>query len=265
MTRQKKTKRPAVANPYRTFGMASLQETFILLSLGVAGLVACYFYFLAYPNLDMQTTGSFYNEETRRFEWAYDTRVHTVRRSILNSITVFYVAVTILGLRAYRYNKPVLRFEWNKWLFLGVAGLTGPVLLVNVMLKGNWGRARPKDVSEFGGNLEFTPFWQWADQCRDNCSFVSGEVASVAMIFLSIGLILSTRWRWFWFLIGVVPLVGTAWLRISTGSHFLSDTVVSLPLMIIMVALTYYWFYFRKNPLLNYVQKLSEQKPLAKN
>ena len=56
---------------------------------------------------------------------------------------------------------------------LGLAALLlGPGWVVNEALKNHWGRARPEQVSDFGGAQRFTPALQPADQCVKNCSFV---------------------------------------------------------------------------------------------
>ena len=50
-----------------------------------------------------------------------------------------------------------------------------PGLLTNVILKSHWGRPRPIDVVEFGGDQHFVPWWDPRGDCPDNCSFVAGE------------------------------------------------------------------------------------------
>ncbi len=100
----------------------------------------------------------------------------------------------------------------------------GPGLLINVLLKEEFGRARPREIVEFGGSEQFTPFWQ-PGKAGTNSSFPSGHAAiafaalgpwfvlrekrrRTAALFLILGLLFGT-------------CVGIA--RILQGAHFLSD------------------------------------------
>jgi membrane-associated PAP2 superfamily phosphatase len=51
----------------------------------------------------------------------------------------------------------------------------GPGLTSNVIFKDHWHRPRPAQVTEFGGNAQFVPWWDPRGSCRTNCSFVAGE------------------------------------------------------------------------------------------
>lgn len=102
----------------------------------------------------------------------------------------------------------------------------GPGLVVNVLLKDNLGRARPREIREFGGQYPFTQIWQRGETGR-NSSFPSGH-ASVAFYLLSPWFILRRHNRvqasgWLAGGLGYGFLVGTA--RILQGSHFLLDVL----------------------------------------
>lgn len=108
--------------------------------------------------------------------------------------------------------------------FLLAGALLGPVLLVDYALKGHFGRARPAQVQELGGTRQFTPAFIPADQCKGNCSFVSGHVATAAFImaFGWLG-VPATRRRW---LVASLLFAGYfAGIRMTAGGHFLSDTI----------------------------------------
>ena len=67
------------------------------------------------------------------------------------------------------------RSGWRRWLFLLLTLIIGPGLITNTLLKDNWGRARPHQITEFGGRAQFTPAFVITNQCVRNCSFTSGD------------------------------------------------------------------------------------------
>ena len=103
--------------------------------------------------------------------------------------------------------------------FLILSLALGPGLLVNEVFKAESGRARPGQVEQFGGDKNFTPVFQPADQCERNCSFVSGH-AAMGFFFIGFAWVWRDR-RWFWLGIGVGLAVGAG--RMLQGGHFLSD------------------------------------------
>jgi len=106
-----------------------------------------------------------------------------------------------------------------------VATLTlGPGLLVNVGLKDHWGRPRPIDVTQFGGDEHFVPWWDPRGECPNNCSFVSGDVAG-AFWTIAPAALAPPQWRALAY--GAALTLGTAMaaFRVMAGGHFLSDVV----------------------------------------
>src|SRR5262249_37720415 len=68
-------------------------------------------------------------------------------------------------------------------VFLIATIILVPVIMANVVLKEDWGRLRPIDVTPFGGNEHFVPWWDRRGDCPANCSFVSGDVAGAFWTF----------------------------------------------------------------------------------
>jgi lipid A 4'-phosphatase len=101
-------------------------------------------------------------------------------------------------------------------------------LLVNEALKNHVGRARPDQVTRFGGTRDFTPAFVPADQCERNCSFVSGHAA---FVFGGFALALMARRRraatLLVALVGAMAGIG----RMLQGAHWLSDIVFGGVLM----------------------------------
>jgi lipid A 4'-phosphatase len=97
--------------------------------------------------------------------------------------------------------------------------------VINGIFKETWGRARPREVVEFGGNKKFTKAFVLSDQCKTNCSFVSGE-ASIGFYGLTLIFVARRKRKIIAFaslLAG--SLIGL--LRMSLGAHFLSDVIFS--------------------------------------
>lgn len=120
--------------------------------------------------------------------------------------------------------------RWRRWrkdaLFVLLLLALGPGLLVNVALKDHVGRARPREVAQFGGSHRFTEIWQPGATGR-NSSFPSGH-ASVAFFLIAPWFVFRRRNRTLalFFLAGGI-LFGCAvgWARILQGGHFLSDVL----------------------------------------
>ena len=110
-------------------------------------------------------------------------------------------------------------------VYLLAVFLLGPGLLVNGVLKEHWGRARPSQIVEFGGDMHYTPPLVIADQCGHNCSFVSGE-ASLGFAFGAFGFAARTaRRRRLGFAAGAGLGSAFGLLRMAQGGHFLSDVI----------------------------------------
>jgi lipid A 4'-phosphatase len=119
-------------------------------------------------------------------------------------------------------RRTILGFSTRAWLFLLLGLILLPGLMTNSS-KNYWGRARPFETSGLGGKARFTPAFVVSDQCRENCSFVSGD-AGFGFYLHAFGYVAATRWkrrRRFWAGLGFGFLAG--FNRIIVGAHFLSD------------------------------------------
>jgi lipid A 4'-phosphatase len=125
-------------------------------------------------------------------------------------------------------------------VFLLFALAIGPGLFVNAVLKEHWGRARPFQVTEFGGSRRFTAAFVVSDQCKTNCSFVSGD-ASLGFFGLSFFFIARRRRA---FIAGAGILAGSIFglVRMAQGAHFLSDVIFSGVFTFLAAWLLYFLF-----------------------
>jgi lipid A 4'-phosphatase len=172
----------------------------------------------AFPGIDLRASGLFWRPGEGFFlrDFPPFALVHEGMPYLTTAIGLALVAFALRAWRRGRGRRVAL------YLILSLA--LGPGLVVNTGLKDNWGRARPSQVTEFGGAKRFTPAPLVADQCGRNCSFVAGDPA-VGFWFLSLAFLLSPPWR----LLaesGAVALGAFFGLaRIAQGGHFLSDVV----------------------------------------
>lgn len=147
---------------------------------------------------------------------------------------------SILGI--YLFNRlttrDLCRIDGRKVSYLFLVLILGAGLVVNVIFKDNFGRARPRDIEEFGGSKQFTPAFFVSDECVTNCSFSSGEGAA-GFFSLALALALSRRRA---ALLAALGLGGAvSFLRVAAGAHFFSDTIVSFFVMVIFADALYYY------------------------
>jgi lipid A 4'-phosphatase len=136
-------------------------------------------------------------------------------------------------------KKTVIGVGAKGWLFLLLALLIGPGLVANVGFKDHWGRARPREIVEFGGTYTFTPAYEaHLDRARSNGSFVAGD-AAFGFYLVSFAYLAPRRCsrRAFWGLLGVGGFFGLS--RIAMGAHFFSDVVYAAAFMLLASAILY--------------------------
>jgi lipid A 4'-phosphatase len=219
-------------------------------ALALAALATSWL-FAAYPTLDIAASGLFYDGTT--FPIATNPWVNGLRNALIWAEDGGFVLVLIAWLASRK--GPILNLPTRAWAFQAMVFLLGPGLIVNGLLKRQWGRARPFMTQDFGGNAQFSKAWEFADQCARNCSFVSGEAAGATALAISICMILRANRHLMplqVYQMGVVlalllPLV-TAWQRMAAGRHYLSDVVISVLLVALLAALLH-WLLAPKAPL----------------
>ena len=194
--------------------------------------------FLPFSEIDLWAASLFYNGNNDFW----------LRQTLFNVIKNDYIRpgvgiVAVAGLSYYIYHRltgrpgKIKKLARYGFLLICIALSTG--FVVHAIFKDNFGRARPKQVTEFAGNQEFTPALLPAQQCERNCSFVSGD-ASLGYVFLALALY-ATKRRKFWILTTVAAGLGLGLLRMMNGSHFLSDILYSGVFTCGTVLILYRW------------------------
>ena len=209
----------------------ALQE--VIIAIVVLAMV-----FSIWPALDIYVSRQFY-ADIHGFWLNRQPAVQALREMIWALILLTFL-VALAGLvfsRIFRTTAPALNKVWE---VIVMTYLLGPALLVDGILKAQWGRARPANITEFGGPLEFSPALRLSDQCPSNCSFVSGEGAGATAMLIAVMLVLrnqkSGRYSRLAGRIAIAIAVTGLGLRIVMGRHFLSDTLFAV-LFVTLIAL----------------------------
>lgn len=191
-----------------------------------------------FPQIDITVSSWFYDPGYGGFPARIARFPEWVRRDMPAFLFMVPIAVAALWLAGEARRRPLLGVTRRVALYVLLSLAVGPGLVVNVVLKDNWGRPRPSTIQQFGGPNTYVPPLVPSRQCDDNCSFASGHGA---LGFWPVGLALLAPRRWrraaltAAFSFGV--MVGT--VRIIQGGHFLSDVVAAAFITIGINALLY--------------------------
>lgn len=198
---------------------------FVLFSLVVA----------LFPAFDLGISRLFYDGGFPRDQW-WQALLHDSLNWFLGLSLGSVVALYAVN-RAF--GKNIGNIDGRRVVYLFLVLIIGAGLIVNWTLKDNFGRARPRDIAEFGGHKTFTPAFVVSHECRTNCSFSSGDAAGG---FFAIALVFALARRRRAALVASLAVGGIESLaRISSGAHFFSDTGVSFFVMLITADVLYYY------------------------
>jgi len=212
----------------------------------VGSFLAAALLFYVFPELDIRFSMLFY-DPVSRFYLADAPFCHYIYESVEIVSTVWVVLALLLLTALWIRKKPWFGLSAKHLIYLLAALAIGPGLIVNMVLKDNWGRARPYDVIQFGGASVFTPAFAISSQCHHNCSFVSGH-AAMGFYFIAFGFSRHTvcrkRRSLLILLAGIYGAV-VGLVRILQGGHFLSDIVFAF-FVIYAASAVLYWIMFER-------------------
>lgn len=199
-----------------------LQTAFLYGFIAVSGL------FIVFPQIDLIVSRYFFQSGS----FFISNSPYWIALRDFHRLSQWYLLIFIIVLIATYalWRKPLSAIAPHKVAYITLTYVLGSGALVNG-LKLLIGRARPRNIMEFGGLADFTPAWQWAHMCRHNCSFPSGE-SSAAAAMLALLILVPTRFRLKAAII-LVPILALISLnRVFMGAHFLSDVVIAWTLII---------------------------------
>lgn len=207
------------------------------LALTVAVGVVLGILFLTWPEIDLYAAGLFHADG--KFLLQDSWLIWLFKRILRPGITIVTVVLVLWVIGRAIFERPRKLQTLKPLAFIALCLALGPGLLVNGVLKENWGRARPKQIVEFAGNKQFTPPLVITDQCNRNCSFVSGD-ASFAFAALSLAMLAGRRRRaWVVAALGFGLVIGV--FRMTVGAHFLSDVLFAGVFTTLTILIVYRW------------------------
>lgn len=230
-----------------------LRDSYRLRALCLWLIAATLAVFTLFPWLDPAVSALFWSGS--RFAVNSDKGIEAARYALWNLTLITFALVVAGMLRAAVQAQHVVGLPVHIWAFFAATFAAGPGLVVNLLLKEHWGRARPFQTTLFGGEKHFTPPWDITDQCLRNCSFVSGEVAGTTALAV---VMVVAAWHLrdhisrlaFFLLVSTAPIlvVLSALQRISAGRHFLSDAILAALFTLLIAVQMYRWIVERGGP-----------------
>jgi len=174
-------------------------------------------------NVDMGLEKVFYSPSRGFFLRYSQPWLFLYKYGVIPSIALS-IGGAIVFLLSFRVRR--LKTHRRAALYLVMVMLIGPGLLVNLILKEHWGRPRPRQIKEFGGNERYVPPGKMGPGGH---SFPSGH-ASAAFYLITPFFILRKRNRklalsslLFGLCYGSLMGIG----RMIQGAHFFSDILFS--------------------------------------
>jgi lipid A 4'-phosphatase len=211
---------------------------FVALSLAlVIGLV-----FGIFPELDLKLASLFYDPQTRSFPLKLDSYAGWARDGAMwIAWGIATPAIAALIIKLIRPDRPLL-MSGRAIMFLLLTLTLSAGVLTNLTFKSYWGRPRPVQVTQFGGDLPFVAWWDPRGQCGRNCSFFSGEGATAFWTFAPAAL---TPPAWRPLAYGAATLFGilTSVLRMAFGGHFFTDISAAALVTFLVIWLAHGYIY----------------------
>ncbi len=174
--------------------------------------------------IDFALADLFFNEQTGKWFLKNDTLVKLIYEiSPIPAFILFATGVVItLG--------SIWKKTWRRWNRMAICWMLvmalGPGLVVNALFKDWYGRSRPKNVMEYGGEKQFCPVWVVGEPGVEK-SFPCGH-ASIGFYFMA-GYFCwwrrNRRTARHWLASGLIAGGVVGLVRMASGAHWFSDVV----------------------------------------
>ena len=196
------------------------------------------------PYLDLKISGWFYRDggfpADAYAKFFYYWGFYPAEIVAVVSLLLLIASIFFISLKPFRRDLTLLV------LTLAI----GSGLIVHGILKDHWGRPRPVQITEFGGQQQFRPFYDPDFSLTTHFkSFPCGH-GSVGFYFFALMLIAQRRHlkSLEFIALGLALFLGfsLSYARIAMGGHFFSDALVSA-LIMWWTALSLNWLLYRRS------------------
>ena len=217
-----------------------MNRTGLAIALAIAAVVGLAFGI--WPDLDLKLVAPFFDPARGGFWRSFDPTYQRARDAVTWLIALIAMpAFVALALKLARPRRP-LTIPSRAIILMLVTLALGPGVLSNLVLKEHWGRPRPIDVAEFGGDEHFRPWWDPRGDCPKNCSFVAGE-PSGAFWTLAGAAVVPPHWRALAYSAALAFGAAVGVLRMAAGAHFFTDWVFAGVFSFLVVWVVHGWLY----------------------
>lgn len=195
-----------------------------------------------FPELDLAISRLVFDETAKFY-----LRNAPILKVIYKSVNVLAVTMAIGVIAAYLYQlytkKSFKYFDKKALVYIFMVFAFGSGVIVNLGLKQNFGRARPAQIVQFGGEKKFTPAAVVNWECGKECASFSCGHCSFALGFIAFFFLFRKRWILVTTLsYGLIVSIG----RIMQGGHFFSDFIFSWIVMLLTAKLLYDYMYVKQ-------------------
>lgn len=189
--------------------------------------------FIFYPQVDIFISDLFYNGRV------FPANKTTIEQLLYHSVRFLIIIFALFSITVFLYNKftkkKILNINAKVILYIILTLSIAPGLIVNAILKDNWGRARPNQTIHFGNTKEFTPAFIPSNQ--GGYSFSSGHAAA-AFSLMGFALLAKNRKK-MWMTLAITYGVNVSIARVAAGGHFFSDVLTSFFIVYITTHILY--------------------------
>ena len=219
--------------PYRKYWLPELIVLLVLMT--VSTLV----FWLS--DLDIATSSHFYFPDNIHEPWPLQNESPWPWFYKYAGVITIMITLGSLVVLATSVVFPRLRYLKIYGIFFLILMVVGPGILVNGIFKDNWGRPRPRDTVELGGNHAYVPPLQMSDAGLK--SFPCGHC--------SVGFTLTATWfvfRRLHPLLAILSFSATmlfgalfGYSRLTAGGHYLSDVMWAFFIPFLTAHVLYYF------------------------
>lgn len=222
------------------YEMKKLPNKYLIVILEITVLILLTF-IISFFNFDIKVQKLFYHPDSSSV-WYLKNHPFWQFGYHYGTLPAILLAFAALIGFILSWIKPKLKNLRRYFLLIILTLIIGPGLLINAVFKDHWGRPRPRQVQQFGGNWEFKEVWQPGTPGKGK-SFPCGH-CSMGFFFITLYYCFKRKhkvlaYASFAFSIALGMFIGFA--RISQGGHFLSDGLWAWGITFITATILYYF------------------------